>query len=185
MKLIYAKNVAVVNEIGTIANPDYYENPKLDTAEVIIYGDYPQIQSDYKALGISVEVRKLEEPAKTNLTTLNVAVGITPELQEVIDNSKAECEKLVTENENLKLQVEALRVVHRENSELISENSRLKEQLLLANNALNQTTTERDDAVTKVQSLEKTVGELESKVKKLIAAEAKAAKPVDAGTQKE
>ena len=75
--------------------------------------------------------------------------------------------------------------MHRENSELVSENSRLKEQLLLANDALNQTTTERDDAVTKVQSLEKTVGELESKVKKLTAAEAKAAKAVDAGTQKE
>ena len=133
--------------------------------------------------------------AKADTITVNINTEVAPELQQAIDDAKAECEKLGTDNDSLKRQVEALQVVHRENSELVSENSRLKEQLLLANDALNQTTTERDDAVTKVQSLEKTVGELESKVKqltaaeskvkKLTAAEAKAAKAVDAGTQKE
>lgn len=117
--------------------------------------------------------------------TVNINTEVAPELQQAIDDAKAEYEKVVEENDGLKRQVEALHIVHHENSELVSENSRLKEQLLLANNALNQTTTERDDAVTKVQSLEKTVGELESKVKKLTAAEAKAAKAVDAETQKE
>ncbi|WP_343316230.1 hypothetical protein AAC899_09240 [Acinetobacter soli] len=123
--------------------------------------------------------------AQADTITVNINTEVAPELQQAIDDAKAECEKLVMDNDSLKRQVEALHVVHRENSELVSENSRLKEQLLLANDALNQTTTERDDAVSKVQSLEKTVGELESKVKKLTAAEAKAAKAVDAGTQKE
>ena len=123
--------------------------------------------------------------AKADTITVNINTEVAPELQQAIDDAKAECEKLGTDNDSLKRQVEALHVVHCENSELVSENSRLKEQLLLANDALNQTITERDDAVTKVQSLEKTVGELESKVKKLTAAEAKAAKAVDVGSQKE
>lgn len=123
--------------------------------------------------------------AKADTITVNINTEVAPELQQAIDDAKAECEKLVTDNDSLKRQVEALHIVHHENSELVSENSRLKEQLLLANNALNQVNTERDDAVTKVQSLEKTVGELESKFKKLTAAEAKTAKAVDAETQKE
>lgn len=123
--------------------------------------------------------------AQADTITVNMNAEVAPELQQAIDDAKAESEKVIVENDSLKHQLEALQIVHDQNSELMSENSRLKEQLLLANNALNQTTIERDDAATKVHSLEKTVGELESKVKKLTAAEAKAAKAMDAGTQKE
>lgn len=136
MKLIYTRIAAAAAlEVGTIANPDYYEHPNRSAEEVIIYGNYPKIQNDYEALDIPVEVRKLEEPAKTTLSTVNVAVGITPELQEVIDNTKAECEKVVEENGQLKQKIEILEQANGDSSELISENSRLKDALLQADNA--------------------------------------------------
>ncbi|MDC5002115.1 Ish1 domain-containing protein [Acinetobacter baumannii] len=136
MKLIYTRiAAAAVLEVGTIANPDYYENPNRSAEEVIIYGDYPKIQNDYEALDIPVEVRKLEEPAKTTLATVNVAVGITPELQEVIDQAKADCEKVIEENGQLKQKIEILEQANGDSSELISENSRLKDAVLQADNA--------------------------------------------------
>lgn len=136
MKLIYTRIAAAAAlEVGTIANPDYYEHPNRSAEEVIIYGNYPKIQNDYEALDIPVEVRKLEEPAKTTLATVNVAVGITPELQEVIDETKAECLKVTEENSQLKQKVEILEKANGNSSELISENSRLKDTVLQADNA--------------------------------------------------
>ncbi|WP_335952361.1 Ish1 domain-containing protein [Acinetobacter pittii] len=136
MKLIYTRVAAAAAlEVGTIANPDYYEYPNRSAEEVIIYGDYPKIQNDYEALDIPVEVRKLEEPAKRTLATVNVAVGITPELQEVIDQAKADCEKVVEENGQLKQKIEILEQANGDSSELISENSRLKDAVLQADNA--------------------------------------------------
>ncbi|OCZ70015.1 Ish1 domain-containing protein [Acinetobacter pittii] len=136
MKLIYTRiAAAAASEAGTIANPDYYEYPNRSAEEVIIYGDYPKIQNDYETLDIQVEVRKLEEPAKTTLATVNVAVGITPELQEVIDQAKADCEKVVEENGQLKQKIEIFEQASGDSSELISENSRLKDALLQADNA--------------------------------------------------
>ncbi|MDV7526369.1 stress-responsive nuclear envelope protein [Acinetobacter baumannii] len=136
MKLIYTRFAAAAAlEVGTIANPEYYEYPNRSAEEVIIYGDYAKIQNDYEALDIPVEVRKLEEPAKTTLATVNVSVGITPELQEVIDNTKAECEKVVEENGQLKQKIEILEQANGDSSELISENSRLKDAVLQADNA--------------------------------------------------
>lgn len=136
MKLIYTRLAAAAAlEAGTIANPDYYEYPNRSAKEVIIYGDYPKIQNDYEALNIPVEVRKLEERTKTTLATVNVAVGITPELQEVIDQAKADCEKVVEENGQLKQKIEILEQASGDSSELISENSRLKDALLQSDNA--------------------------------------------------
>ncbi|MFW6560553.1 stress-responsive nuclear envelope protein, partial [Acinetobacter baumannii] len=123
-------------EVGTIANPDYYEHPNRSAEEVIIYGDYPKIQNDYEALDIPVEVRKLKEPAKTTLATVNVAVGITPELQAVMDDAKAECEKVVEENTQLKQKIAILEQVGGNQSELLSENSRLKDAAVLADKAI-------------------------------------------------
>ncbi|OCZ24041.1 stress-responsive nuclear envelope protein [Acinetobacter pittii] len=149
MKLIYTRIAAAAAlEVGTIANPDYYEHPNRSAEEVIIYGDYPKIQNDYQALDIPVEVRKLEEPAKTTLATVNVAVGITPELQEVIDQAKADCEKVVEENGQLKQKIEILEQANGDSSELISENSRLKDALLQADNA----TKEAEGKVVSIQA---------------------------------
>ncbi|QVR66877.1 Ish1 domain-containing protein [Acinetobacter sp. BHS4] len=136
MKLIYTRVAAAAAlEVGTIANPDYYEYPNRSAEEVIIYGDYPKIQNDYEALDIPVEVRKLEEPAKTTLATVNVEVGITPELQKVIDKAKADCEKVIEENGQLKQKIEILEQANGDSSKLISENSHLKDAVLQADNA--------------------------------------------------
>ncbi|HGH3214622.1 Ish1 domain-containing protein [Acinetobacter baumannii] len=136
MKIIYTRIAAAAAlETGIIANPDYYENPNLKAKEVIIYGNYPKIQKDYESLEVPVEVRKLEVPQKTTLATVNVAVGITPELQAVMDDAKAECEKVIEENGQLKQKIEILEQASGDSSELISENSRLKDAVLQADNA--------------------------------------------------
>ncbi|MER8326020.1 Ish1 domain-containing protein, partial [Acinetobacter baumannii] len=113
-----------------------YENPNLKAKEVIIYGNYPKIQKDYETLEVPVEVRKLEEPQKMTLATVNVAVGITPELQAVMDDAKAECEKVVEENTQLKQKIAILEQAGGNQSELLSENSRLKDAAVLAEKAL-------------------------------------------------
>lgn len=71
----------------------------------------------------------------TTLATVNVDVGITPELQEVIDETKAECLKVAEENSQLKQKIETLEKASGDSSELISENSRLKDAVTLADNA--------------------------------------------------
>ncbi|ELW96991.1 Ish1 domain-containing protein [Acinetobacter baumannii] len=137
MKIIYTRIAALAAlETGIIANPDYYENPNLKAKEVIIYGNYPKIQKDYESLEVPVEVRKLEEPQKTTLATVNVEVGVTPELQAVIDDAKAECEKVVEENTQLKQKIAILEQAGGNQSELLSENSRLKDAVVLADKAL-------------------------------------------------
>lgn len=136
MKLIYTRVAAAAAlEVGTIANPDYYEYPNRSAEEVIIFGDYPKIQNDYEALDIPVEVRKLEEPAKTTLATVSAVIGITPDLQEVIDETKAECIKVTEENTQLKQKIEILEQASGDSSELISENSRLKDAVVQADKA--------------------------------------------------
>ncbi|ADX04268.1 hypothetical protein DIQ02_19385 [Acinetobacter baumannii] len=70
------------------------------------------------------------------LATVNLAVGITPELQAVIDDAKAECEKVVEENTQLKQKVAILEQAGGNQSELLSENSRLKDAAVLADKAL-------------------------------------------------
>ncbi|MDM8428322.1 Ish1 domain-containing protein, partial [Acinetobacter baumannii] len=100
------------------------------------YGDYPKIQNDYEALDIPVEVRKLEEPVKTTLATVSAVIGITPELQKVVDETKAECEKVVEENTQLKQKIAILEQAGGNQSELSSENSRLKDAAVLADKAL-------------------------------------------------
>ncbi|MDC4574356.1 Ish1 domain-containing protein [Acinetobacter baumannii] len=70
------------------------------------------------------------------LATVNLAVGITPELQAVIDDAKAECEKVVEENTQLKQKIDILEQTGGNQSELLSENSRLKDAAVLADKAL-------------------------------------------------
>ncbi|MDU9019627.1 MAG: Ish1 domain-containing protein [Acinetobacter baumannii] len=139
MKIIYTRIAALAAlETGIIANPDYYETPNLKAKEVIIYGNYPKIQKDYESLEVPVEVRKLEEPQKMTLATVNVEVGVTPELQAVIDDAKAECEKVVEENTQLKQKIAILEQAGGNQSELLSENSRLKDAVVLADKALKE-----------------------------------------------
>lgn len=106
MKIIYAKKSSGIDEQGSFQNPSYYDKPNKDAESVVIYGDYPQIKADYEALEIPVNVREL---SLAKPLTIDVKVGITPELQAVIDEAKAECEKVVAENDELKQQLEALK----------------------------------------------------------------------------
>ncbi|WP_171405419.1 hypothetical protein [Acinetobacter chinensis] len=95
MKIIYAKNSSGINEQGSFQNPAYYEKPDPGARSVVVYGDYPQIKADYEKLGIEVEVRDLPEAKPL---TIDLKVGISPELQVIIDEAKAECEKVTAEN---------------------------------------------------------------------------------------
>ncbi len=106
MKIIYAKKSSGIDEQGSFQNPEYYLNPEPSAQLVVIYGDYSQIKTDYEELGIDVEVRALP---KAKPLTIDVKVGITPELQAIIDEAKAECAKVVAENDDLKQQLETLK----------------------------------------------------------------------------
>lgn len=70
------------------------------------------------------------------LATVNLAVGISPELQAVIDDAKAECEKVAEENNQLKQKVAILEQAGGNQSKLLSENSRLKDAAVLADKAI-------------------------------------------------
>ena len=136
MKIIYTRIAAAVAlETGIIANPDYYENPNLKAKEVIIYGNYPKIQKDYESLEVPVEVRKLEVP-QNDFGHSKCRSGNYPELQAVMDDAKAECEKVVEENTQLKQKIAILEQAGGNQSELLSENSRLKDAAVLADKAL-------------------------------------------------
>ena len=102
MKIIYAKKSSGIDEQGSFQNPEYYLKPEPNAQLVVIYGEYPHIKADYEELGINVEVRELP---KSKPLTVDLKVGITPELQDVIDQTKAECEKVVAENVELKDQL--------------------------------------------------------------------------------
>lgn len=154
MKIIYAKKSSGIDEQGSFQNPEYYDKPNTAAESVVIYGDYPKIKADYEELSVGVEVRKLP---KTKPLTVNVSVGITPELQATIDQAKAECEKVVAENELLKKQVKAYEVVGAQNSELMSENSRLSDALTRLEGISN----EREALVAEIEALKAQVIELQ------------------------
>jgi len=106
LKIIYAKKSSGIDEQGSFQNPEYYLKPDSNAKSIVIYGDYPQIRADYEKLGIEVDLRELP---KDKPVTIDVKVGITPELQKTIDDAKAECEKVKTENVGLKQQIETLK----------------------------------------------------------------------------
>ncbi|MBJ8432878.1 Ish1 domain-containing protein [Acinetobacter pittii] len=183
MKLIYTRiAAAAASEAGTIANPDYYEYPNRSAEEVIIYGDYPKIQNDYEALDIPVEVRKLEEPAKTTLATVNVAVGITPELQDAIDQAKADCEKVIEENGQLKQKIEIFEQASGDSSELISENSHLKDAVLQADNATKAAEGKVVSIQAEFDAFKNDVGAMQARIAELEAGKAAENSATESGT---
>lgn len=153
MKIIYAKKSSGIDEQGSFQNPEYYLKPELTAQSVVIYGHYPKIKADYDELGIDVEVRELSESGQTQAFVVNV--GITPELQAVIDEAEAECEKVVAENSELTVRLEAI--------------TGERDALTIKTNEL--------QAV--IDGLNQTIAALEAKAKKPIAAEIKAAKTLE------
>lgn len=158
MKIIYAKNGEKVEVEGQIHNPDYYDKPVKDAESVVIYGDYPYIESDYKKLDVGVEVLE----SKFKPITVKLALSITPELQKVIDDAKAECEKVVAENAELKEQLDKEREAVKKPT---AENSELKDKLLIAEKAL--------------VAADEEIKALKAATKKPTAAEVKAAKAAE------
>ena len=159
MKIIYAKKSSGIDEQGSFQNPEYYLKPESNAQLVVIYGEYPHIKADYEELGINVEVRELP---KAKPLTVDLKVGITPELQDVIDQTKAECEKVVAENDDLKQQLDKEREVVQK---LDLENTQLKDQVLTAEKTLLAADAE--------------IKALKAAAKKPTAAELKAAKASD------
>ena len=91
------ENVAELQGKGyTLRKASAYHEADTLEACIEVAGDVPQAYLD------------LIEHTKANIVTANVQVSITPELQAVIDEAKAECEKVVAENEALKQKIAAL-----------------------------------------------------------------------------
>lgn len=152
----------------------YHESDTLEACAEVV-GDVPQAYLDLIAR------------TKANIITANVQVGITPELQKVIDDAKAECEKVVAENVELKEQIETLKadltpgepadlsgLIPVEQFDAVAQKlTETEDQLNKEREAVKKLTAEKDALLTQVK-------DLESKLKKQTAAEAKAAKAAEA-----
>lgn len=152
----------------------YHESDTLEACAEVA-GDVPQAYLDLIAR------------TKANIVTANVQVSITPELQKVIDDAKAECEKVVAENAELKEQIETLKanltsgdpsdlsgLVPTEQFDAVAQKlTETEDQLNKEREAVKKLTAEKDALLTQVK-------DLESKLKKQTAAEAKAAKAAEA-----
>ena len=91
------ENVAELQGKGyTLRKASAYHEADTLEACIEVAGDVPQAYLD------------LIEHTKANIVTANVQVSITPELQAVIDEAKAECEKVVAENEVLGQKISVL-----------------------------------------------------------------------------
>ncbi len=155
----------------------YHESDTLEACAEVA-GDVPQAYLDLIAR------------TKANIITPNVQVGITPELQKVIDDAKAECEKVVAENVELKEQIETLKadltpgepadlsgLIPAEQFDAVAQKlTETEDQLNKEREAVKKLTAEKDALLTQVK-------DLESKLKKQTAAEAKAAKAAEAKTE--
>ncbi len=155
----------------------YHESDTLEACAEVA-GDVPQAYLDLIAR------------TKANIITANVQVGITPELQKVIDDAKTECEKVVAENVELKEQIETLKadltpgepadlsgLIPAEQFDAVAQKlTETEDQLNKEREAVKKLTAEKDTLLTQVK-------DLESKLKKQTAAEAKAAKAAEAKTE--
>ena len=91
------ENVAELQAQGyTLRKASAYHEADTLEACAEVAGDVPQAYLD------------LIKRTKANIVTANVQVSITPELQAVIDEAKAECEKVVAENEVLGQKISVL-----------------------------------------------------------------------------
>lgn len=119
------ENVAELQGQGyTLRKASAYHEADTLEACIEVAGDVPQAYLDLIAR------------TKANIITANVQVGITPELQAVIDEAKAECEKVVAENVDLKEQLdkerEAVKKLDLENTQLKDKVSTAEKTLLAA-----------------------------------------------------
>ena len=92
------ENVAELQGKGYILRKAsaYHEADTLEPCSEVA-GDVPQAYLD------------LIKQTKSSIVTIEAKVSITPELQATIDQAKAECEKVIAENDDLKQQMETLK----------------------------------------------------------------------------
>ena len=153
----------------------YHESDTLEACAEVA-GDVPQAYLDLIAR------------TKANIITANVQVGITPELQKVIDDAKTECEKVVAENNDLKEQLDKEREAVKR---LTAENTELQNKVLIAEKTLVSADEEikaLKDRITYLQEPLASGGAsagtpAEAKPKKPTAAELKAAKAAEDAAQ--
>ncbi|WP_418134658.1 stress-responsive nuclear envelope protein [Acinetobacter calcoaceticus] len=123
------------------------------------------------------QVNDLVTQTATSLATVNVEVGITPELQEVIDETKAECLKVTEENTQLKQQVAALEQVSSNNSELFSENSRLKDESIQTGKALKLAEEQAEGYKAELNSFKNDIAAMQARIAELEAGTGTTAQP--------
>ena len=116
-------------------------------------------------------------------TTVSLKVGITPELQAAIDDAKAECEKVVAENVDLKQQIETLKadLAPGEPADLsrlvpLEQFDAVAQKLVETEEQLNK---ERETVKKLTSENEALKAQAETKPKKPTAAEVKAAKAAE------
>lgn len=102
--------------------------------------------------------------------TLKLEVGITPELQATIDEAKAECEKVIAENEGLKEQLNKEREAVKK---LTFENTELLDKVLIAEKTL----VEADAEIKALKAASKKPTAAELKAAKAAEEAAKTAQP--------
>ena len=91
------ENVADLQGQGyTLRKASAYHEADTLEACIEVAGDVPQAYLD------------LITRTKANIVTANVQVSITPELQAIIDQAKAECEKVFAENMELEQKISVL-----------------------------------------------------------------------------
>ncbi|WP_213073398.1 hypothetical protein [Acinetobacter sp. ANC 4779] len=145
------ENVADLQGQGyTLRKASAYHEADTLEACVEVAGDVPQAYLD------------LIERTKANIVTANVQVSITPELQAVIDEAKAECAKVVAENVELKEQLDKERQAA---IKLMDENAELKDKVLIGEKTL--------------VAADEEIKALKAAAKKPTAAEVKAAKAAE------
>ena len=171
------ENVAELQAQGyTLRKASAYHEADTLEACAEVAGDVPQAYLD------------LIKRNKANIVTANVQVSITPELQKVIDDAKAECEKVVAENAELKEQLDKEREAVKR---LTAENTELQNKVLIAEKTLVSADEEikaLKDRITYLQEPLASGGAsagtpAEAKPKKPTAAELKAAKAVEDAAQ--
>lgn len=171
------ENVADLQAQGyTLRKASAYHEADTLEACAEVAGDVPQAYLD------------LIKRNKANIVTANVQVGITPELQKVIDDAKAECEKVVAENTELKEQLDKEREAVKR---LTAENTELQNKVLIAEKTLVSADEEIKALKDRITYLQEPVASggasagtpAEAKPKKPTAAELKAAKAAEDAAQ--
>ena len=159
------ENVAELQGKGyTLRKASAYHEADTLEACAEVAGDVPQAYLDLIAR------------TKANIITANVQVSITPELQATIDEAKAECEKVVAENAELKTKFQGAEVerdaLSTKVKELDLQSVELAEQLNKEREAVKKLTSDNE-------ALNAQLKNPEAKAKKLTAAEAKTAKAAE------